>query len=76
MSNVSKIMVYKIYGAYQWKELDIEHSKKKNEYTLKAINSLISQVKTRIKDFPVSIRYNRLRATAGSFLLEGIRDVL
>lgn len=66
--------IFKIYGAYQWNELDIDHKQKKNEYTLKAINSLIDQVKTRTKDFPVDIRYNRLRATAGSFLLEGIRE--
>jgi hypothetical protein len=66
--------IFKIYGAYQWKEEEIDHNPKKNKDTLTAINSLINQVKTRVKDFPVSIRYNRLRATAGSFLLEGIRE--
>jgi hypothetical protein len=71
--NNSKL-IFKIYGAYQWKEFDIDHNPKKNKDTIKAINSVINHVKTRVKDFPVSIRYNRLRATAGSFLLDGIRE--
>jgi hypothetical protein len=66
--------IFKIYGAYQWKDEDIDHVSKRNEYSTKALEHIISQVKNRTKDFPVDIRYNRLRATAGSFLLEGIRE--
>lgn len=67
-------LIFKIYGAYQWNEEDADHKKKKNTYTVKAINDLITQVKSRTKDFPIAIRYNRLRATAGSFILDGIRE--
>lgn len=67
-------LIFKVYGAYSWKELDVDHNHKRNAYTVKALNDLLSQVKGRIKDFQVAIRYNRLRATAGSFILDGIRE--
>jgi hypothetical protein len=67
-------IIFKIYSAYQWKEEDMDHKIKKNSYTVNAINDLINQVKSRTKDFPVEIRYNRLRATAGAFILDGIRE--
>ena len=71
--NQSKF-IFKIYGAYQWKEEDIDHSSKRNEYSTKALEHIISQVKNRIKNKQVDIRYNRLRATAGAFILDGIRE--
>ena len=66
-------IIYKIFGAYEWIDKD---SKSKNIETLAAIKSLITQVESRVatnfKDEKIQIRYNRLRATAGSFLLDGI----
>jgi len=41
--------IFKIYGAYPWKEEDIEHKQKKNLYTLIVLNSLINRVKISCK---------------------------
>ena len=86
----SENKIFKIYGAYEWyykSKKDDEIDKKikpdnsnvekgKNQKSLKAINQIISQLTNNslIKKSSIKIRYNRLRATAGSFLLEGIRD--
>jgi hypothetical protein len=65
--------IFKIYGAYNWNNSD--DNKKNNDFIL-AINHLIKQVESRsaknMPDNKFQIRYNRLRATAGSFLLDGI----
>jgi hypothetical protein len=64
-------IIYSIYGAYEWR--DMENA---NKDTTTAIRALIDQVERRIKSNlkvdHAKIRYNRLRATAGSFLLDGI----
>ena len=69
--------IFKIYGAYEW---TLKAQKTKNKYSLLAYKSLVSQIKNRItknlKDDSIKIRYNRLRATAGSYLLDGIIDRL
>jgi hypothetical protein len=67
--------IFKIYGAYHWNNTE---DKKKNKEFLLVINTLISQVKNRLaknlNENEFEIKYNRLRATAGSFLLDGIVD--
>lgn len=69
--------IFKIYGAYEW---NLKAQKVKNRNSTLAFNSLISQLENRVsnnlKDDSIKIRYNRLRATAGSFLLDGIVDRL
>ena len=69
--------IFKIYGAYEW---TLKAQEKKNKYSLLALKSLVNQLQNRIvtnlKDDSIKIRYNRLRATAGSYLLDGIIDRL
>ena len=69
--------IFKIYGAYEW---NLKAQKAKNKYSTLAFKSLISQLENRVsnnlKDDNIKIRYNRLRATAGSYLLDGIIDRL
>jgi hypothetical protein len=70
-------IIFKIYGAYNWYEETENENKSKNQFTTKVIKHLIGQIENRIKkqfknELP-KIRYNRLRATAGSFLLDGIK---
>ena len=70
-------IIFKIYGAYNWYEETENENKVKNQYTTKVIKHLVGQVENRMKkqfsnEVP-KIRYNRLRATAGSFLLDGIK---
>lgn len=76
--------IFTIKGAYEWfdtLEKDSEYSqsnkKRKNTKSVDAIKSVIDQVNKRIKTSlstnSVKIRYSRLRATAGSFLMDGIR---
>jgi hypothetical protein len=68
--------IYRIYGAYQWKETG--ESNAKNEKPIIAIKALITQVQKRLAstlpELKINIGYNRLRATAGAFLLDGITD--
>jgi hypothetical protein len=64
--------IFKIYGAYNWSEIDESDKVKKSKYSITAISCLIDQVKVRTKKSNVKINYNRLRATAGSFLIDGI----
>ena len=70
--------IFKIYGAYYWNNIDENQKKSKNNLTVLAIKELIKQLEVRIKQLlknsNIKLRYNRLRATAGSFLLDGIRD--
>jgi hypothetical protein len=70
-------IIFKIYGAYNWKEESENGKKFRNAYTPRALKHLIDQVGSRITKLfhenAPKIRYNRLRATAGSFLLDGIR---
>lgn len=67
--------IFKIYGAYEW---HIRAQEAKNEYSPLVIKSLIRQLENRVvknlKDDSIKLRYNRLRATAGSYLLDGIID--
>lgn len=67
--------IFKIYGAYEW---HIKAQGAKNEYSPLVIKSLIRQLENRVvknlKDDSIKLRYNRLRATAGSYLLDGIID--
>lgn len=69
--------IFKIYGAYEWSLKDRET---KNTSSSLAIKSLMSQLEIRVaknlKDDSIKIRYNRLRATAGSYLLDRIIDRL
>jgi len=69
--------IFKIYGAYEW---HLKSQGAKNEYSPIAIKSLIRQLENRVvknlKDDSIKIKYNRLRATAGSYLLDGIIDRL
>jgi len=70
---MNKNNIYSIYGAYEWHDKDKNGA---NTDTTQAIRTLIDQVERRImsnlKIDHVKIRYNRLRATAGSFLIDGI----
>ncbi len=70
-------LIFKIYGAYNWYEETENKNKAKNLYTNRIIKHVIGQVESRIKKQFTKvlprIRYNRLRATAGSFLLDGIQ---
>lgn len=70
--------IFKIYGAYNWYEKTESNKKLKNAKTVFAINELIKQIESRVtnnlKNSEVKLRYNRLRATAGSYLLDGIRN--
>lgn len=69
--------IFKIYGAYEW---HLKAQGAKNVYSPIAIKSLILQLENRVvknlKDESIKLRYNRLRATAGSYLLDGIIDRL
>jgi hypothetical protein len=69
--------IFKIYGAYEWY---LKAQETKNKYSPLAIKNLITQLENRVaknlKDNSIKIRYNRLRATAGSYLLDGIIDRL
>lgn len=80
--------IIKIFGAYPW-EVDVEtqphellNDTKRNEFSYKAINSVVDQVESRVRtallknnlDIPFGIFYSRLRATSGSFVLQSIRD--
>lgn len=68
---------FKIYGAYEWK---LKEQAVRNDYSPIAIKSLMLQLENRViknlKDNSIKLRYNRLRATAGSYLLDGIIDRL
>ena len=70
-------VIFKIYGAYNWYEEAETEINVKNQYTPKVIKHLVGQVENRMKKLFSNqlpkIRYNRLRATAGSFLLDGIK---
>jgi hypothetical protein len=70
--------IFKIYGAYEWNLKKAQGTKK--NYSPLAIKNLITQLENRVaknlKDNSIKIRYNRLRATAGSYLLDGIIDRL
>lgn len=72
----TKNVIFKILGAYSWSIQDGSKGKVKNDKTRKALNHIIDQlngrVKSNLKKSQVQIRYNRLRATAGSFVLHGI----
>jgi hypothetical protein len=74
----TNIEIFKIFGAYNWNKTDENQKESKNNLTVLAIKELIKQLEVRIekslKDSNTKLRYNRLRATAGSFLLDGIRD--
>ncbi len=63
-----------VYGAYEW----CTPEKEKNKNTPLALKRLIEQVAGRVRNqiegVSLKIQYNRLRATAGSFLLDGILD--
>jgi hypothetical protein len=76
MENECKI--FKIYGAYSWYEITENNKIIKNSKTVFAISELIKQIELRVannlKNTKVKLRYNRLRATAGSYLLDGIRN--
>lgn len=65
---------FKIFGAYEWYKRD----KEKNKNTPVVLKGLVAQVKGRVEKqlegVSLKIQYNRLRATAGSFLLDGIVD--
>ena len=65
---------FKIFGAYEWYKLNNE----KNKNTPVVLKGLVAQVKGRVEKqlegVSLKIQYNRLRATAGSFLLDGIVD--
>jgi predicted nucleotide-binding protein len=67
--------IFKIYGAYNWSEKDESGKTKKLKNSIIALSSLIEQIKTRTKNKSnLKINYNRLRATAGSFLIDGINN--
>ena len=79
-------MMIKIFGAYPWsmkgKNNNGDEITTKNEFSPKAINTIIERVKGRIKterlkepSIPeVKIFYSRLRATSGTFVLKSIRN--
>ena len=79
-------MMIKIFGAYPWSVKDEtyndEEKTTKNEFSPKAINTIIERVKGRIEtergkelSIPeVKIFYSRLRATSGSFVINSIRN--
>jgi hypothetical protein len=62
--------IFKIYGAYSWYEITENNKRIKNSKTVFAISELIKQIELRVannlKNSKVKLRYNRLRATAGS----------
>jgi hypothetical protein len=74
----SQNSIFKIFGAYQWQEENNDHKMARNEYSVIAIKELLSHVQKRvdrmIKDSEVKLSYGRLRATAGSFVLDGIKE--
>ena len=69
--------IFKIFGAYEW---TLKTQETKNKYSTLAFKTIINQLENRVvknlKNVSIKIRYNRLRATAGSYLLDGIIDRL
>lgn len=74
----SRNNIFKIFGAYQWSVIKSERKAVKNINSVFALKELLKQVENRVEkillDSDIKLRYNRLRATAGSFVLDGIRD--
>jgi hypothetical protein len=72
-------MKFKIYGAYSW-NYEIRNEKTKNTKTPLAMNAIKERLQERVDGlFPegaVIVQYNRLRATAGSNVLDGIKNRL
>ena len=69
--------IFKIFSAYEWK---LKNQDAKNKYSPRAFKSLMLQLENRViknlKDDSVKLRYGRLRATAGTYLIDGIIDRL
>lgn len=72
-------MKFKIYGAYSW-NYEISNIKAPNSNSPMALNELKERLQTRVNNlFPdgeVKVQYNRMRATAGSTIIDGLQNRL
>jgi hypothetical protein len=71
-------MKFKIYGAYPWNYLNAQGEKIKNENSRLAFKKIKECVQNRINsiypDGNTKVQFNRLRATAGSTVIDGIQN--
>ncbi len=71
-------MKFKIYGAYAWNYLNTKGEKVKNENSPLAFKKIKESVQNRINsiypDGNTKVQFNRLRATAGSTIIDGIQN--
>jgi hypothetical protein len=72
-------MKFKIYGGYSW-NYGTPNEKIRNSKSPLVFNSLKDQLQNRVNtlfsDGEIKVQYNRLRATAGSTVIDGIRNRL